>query len=39
MNKKIVDMHVHSYYSDGSDSPAEIVKKAKKKRTGSNQLN
>jgi len=31
MDKKIVDMHVHSYCSDGSDSPAEIVKKAKGK--------
>ncbi len=29
MTKRIIDLHSHSLYSDGSDSPAELIKKAK----------
>ena len=29
MDNKFVDLHVHSYYSDGTMSPLEIVEKAK----------
>lgn len=29
MTKKIIDLHSHSLYSDGSDSPAELIEKAK----------
>ena len=28
--KKVCDLHVHSVFSDGTDTPKEIVKKAKK---------
>jgi 3',5'-nucleoside bisphosphate phosphatase len=29
--QKIADLHIHSYYSDGSESPFNIIKKAKEK--------
>ena len=28
--KEYCDLHTHSHYSDGSDSPAEVIRKAKK---------
>ena len=30
----LVDLHIHSYYSDGTMSPKEIVKEAKNKNLG-----
>ena len=31
MDKKIIDLHCHSIFSDGSDTPEELVKMALKK--------
>ena len=30
----LTDLHIHSYYSDGTMSPQEIVKDAKNKNVG-----
>ena len=32
MLKKQLDLHLHSYYSDGKDSPQTIFKRAKQAR-------
>ena len=30
----LVDLHIHTYYSDGTMSPKEVVEEAKKKNLG-----
>ena len=34
MTNKIADLHIHSYYSDGTMSPAEILETARNKNVG-----